>query len=63
MSTGLTISSTLLSALLVWGGIGYLIDRLAGTPKVFTAIGMVVGAILGIYLIYLKYGREDDPKA
>jgi F0F1-type ATP synthase assembly protein I len=62
MSTGLTISVTLLSALLVWGGIGYLIDRLAGTPKVFTAIGMLVGAAAGTYLIYLKHGRPDDPQ-
>jgi F0F1-type ATP synthase assembly protein I len=61
MSTGLTISVTLLSALLVWGGIGYLIDRLAGTPKVFTAIGMIVGAASGTYLIYLKHGRPQDP--
>ncbi len=63
MSTGITISATLLSALIVWGGIGYLIDRLAGTPKVFTAIGMVVGAAAGIYLIYIKYGKgHDDTK-
>jgi ATP synthase protein I len=59
MSTGLTISGYLLSALLVWGGAGYLIDRLAGTGKVFTAIGMIVGAAAGVYLIYLRYGRED----
>jgi F0F1-type ATP synthase assembly protein I len=58
MSTGLTISAYLLSALIAWGGVGYLIDRLVGTPKVFTAIGMVVGAVAGIYLIYLKFGKE-----
>ena len=58
MSTGLTISVYLLSALIAWGGIGYLIDRLVGTPKVFTAVGMVVGAVAGTYLIYLKYGKE-----
>jgi F0F1-type ATP synthase assembly protein I len=62
MSTGLTISVTLLSALLVWGGIGYLIDRLAGTPKVFTAVGMLVGAAAGTYLIYIKHGRPHDPQ-
>ena len=52
----------MLSAILVWGGIGYLIDRLAGTGKVLTAIGMVVGAGAGTYLIYLRYGRGDDAK-
>ncbi len=62
MSTGIQISAYLLSALLVWGGIGFLIDWLAGTGKVFTAIGMIVGAAAGVYLIYLRYGREHDQK-
>jgi ATP synthase protein I len=59
MSTGWAISSYLLSGILVWGGVGILIDRLAGTPRVFTAIGMVLGAVLGIYLVYVRYGRGD----
>ncbi|HEX2088415.1 MAG TPA: AtpZ/AtpI family protein [Actinomycetota bacterium] len=61
-SDGLAITATLLSALLVWGGIGFLIDWLAGTPKVFTAAGMILGAVLGIYLIYVKYGKEHDKR-
>jgi ATP synthase protein I len=62
MSTGVTISAYLLSALIVWGGVGWLIDYLAGTGKVFTAIGMIVGAAAGTYLIYLRYGKEHDEK-
>jgi F0F1-type ATP synthase assembly protein I len=62
MSTGVTISAYLLSALIVWGGIGWLIDHLAGTGKVFTAIGMIVGAGAGTYLIYLRYGKPDEQK-
>ena len=62
VSAGWAVSSYLLSAVVVWGGIGYLLDRLLGTPKVFTAIGMVLGAGLGTYLIYLRYGKEDDTK-
>ncbi len=61
-SSGLAISGTLLAGVAVYGAIGYLIDRLAGTPKVFTAIGMIVGAALGIYLVYLRYGREHEQK-
>jgi F0F1-type ATP synthase assembly protein I len=57
---GLQVSVYMLSAILVWGGVGYLVDRLAGTGKAFTAVGMVVGAIAGTYLIYLRYGRGDD---
>ncbi len=61
-SAGLAISGTLLAAVAVYGLIGYLIDRLVGTPKVFTAIGMIVGAVLGTYLIYMRYGRDHDRK-
>jgi F0F1-type ATP synthase assembly protein I len=59
MSTGVTISATLLSGILVWGAIGYLIDRLAGTGQAFTAAGMLLGAGLAIYVVYLRYGRGD----
>jgi hypothetical protein len=59
MSTGIQITAYLLAGLLAYGGIGWLIDWLAGTGKVFTAIGMVVGAVFGIYLIYVRYGKDD----
>ena len=62
MSTGWQITMYLLVAVGVFGGIGYLIDWLAGTPKAFTAAGMVIGAVFGIYMIYVKYGREDGTK-
>jgi F0F1-type ATP synthase assembly protein I len=58
MGTGWAISSTLLGGILVWGGIGYLVDRLIGTDRVFTAVGFLLGAVGGIYLVYLRYGRE-----
>ena len=63
MSTGVAITSTLLAGLLLYGGIGLLIDHLAGTGKVFTAIGMIAGAVLGIYLICVRYGRIDGTKS
>ncbi len=58
-STGWAITGYMLGGILAWGGIGLLIDWLAGTEKVFTAIGMVVGAAAAIYLVYLRYGRES----
>jgi ATP synthase protein I len=62
MSTGVAISSTLLAGVLVYAGIGLLIDHLAGTGKVFTAIGMVLGAVLGGYIVYVRYGKVDAKK-
>jgi F0F1-type ATP synthase assembly protein I len=49
---------TMLAGLAVWGGIGYLIDRLAGTHVLFLAIGLVVGGITGVYLVVVKYGAK-----
>jgi ATP synthase protein I len=59
-SAGFAISATLLSGVAVYGVIGYFIDRWLGTAKVFTAIGMIAGAALGIYVVYLRYGKERD---
>ncbi len=51
-----TIIGLLLSGVLAWGGIGWLVDRWAGT-KLFLPIGIVVGAIGSFYLIYKRYGQ------
>src|SRR5688500_8769323 len=63
LSSGWVITGEMLAALLVWGGVGYLIDWLVwGEARVFTPIGMVLGAVLGIYLLWLRYGREVGPE-
>jgi F0F1-type ATP synthase assembly protein I len=59
MGLGWSIVATLVGGIFVWGGVGYLVDRLIGTENVFTAIGFVLGAVGGIYVVYLRYGRED----
>lgn len=61
-SAAWSIIATLLAGMLVWGGIGYLIDRLVGTVKVFLPIGLIVGTAGGIYLVYLRHGRENDAR-
>lgn len=58
LGTGWAITSLILAGILAWGGLGYLVDRLAGTSRIFTAVGFVLGAAGGIYLVYLRYGRE-----
>jgi len=59
MSVAWTITSTLIAGILVWGAAGLLLDRLVRTRSVFTAIGIVLGAAGGIYMVYLRYGRGD----
>lgn len=60
LSAGWQVTAYLLAGLLTWGGIGYLVDRLAHTGRTFTALGMVLGAVAGIYLVYLRFGRSDE---
>jgi ATP synthase protein I len=57
---GWAIVSTLFAGMAVCGGLGYLGDRLLGTPHVLFAIGVVLGAGVGIYTIWLRFGREQD---
>jgi F0F1-type ATP synthase assembly protein I len=57
--TAWTVISELLAGIGVWGAIGFGVDRLVGTEKVFLPIGLVLGAAGGIYLVYLRHGRED----
>ena len=42
------------------GGLGYLADRLLGIePRILTAVGIVLGAGLAIYLVYLRFGKGE----
>jgi F0F1-type ATP synthase assembly protein I len=51
---------SLLAGPIVWGGVGYLLDEALGTGRVLTAIGVVVGALAGFYIVYLRFGRDDN---
>ena len=59
VGVGWAITSTLIAGIVVLGGLGYLVDRLAGTRAVFESVGMVAGGGLGIYLVYLRYGKGE----
>ena len=57
MATGWSITGTMVGGIAAWGGIGYVADRLLGTPHVFTTIGFLVGAVGAMYVVWLRYGR------
>ena len=48
--------TTLIGGFVVWGGIGWLLDRWLGTAFL-TPIGLILGMALGIYAVVAKYGR------
>jgi len=54
---GFVAISYLIAGIVVWGFIGWLVDRWLDTGGVATGIGAVVGAAGGVYLIARRLGR------
>ncbi len=50
------IIGLLLSGVIAWGGIGWLVDRWLGT-NLFLPIGILVGAAGAFYLVIRRYGQ------
>jgi F0F1-type ATP synthase assembly protein I len=59
---GWGITGTLLSGIIVWGGVGVLLDRWWET-RVFALVGVILGLGVAIYLVVVKYGAVDQPPA
>jgi len=52
-----SIVGYLLSGLMIWGGIGWGLDRWLGTAYL-VLVGMLLGAGSSIYLVWLRFGRD-----
>jgi F0F1-type ATP synthase assembly protein I len=57
---GWGITGTMLSGIIVWGGVGLLLDRWLET-RFFVLVGTILGLTVAIYLIVVKYGAVDPP--
>jgi len=55
---GWAVLSTLISGFVVFGGIGWLLDRWWGT-HLMVPIGVIVGMALSIYAVVMQFGRPD----
>jgi ATP synthase protein I len=53
---GYTAISYLIGGMLVWGGIGWLVDQWLGTAGIAMGIGAVIGGAAGVYLIARRLG-------
>ena len=50
----------MLSGIIVWGGVGWLLDRWLET-RFFTLVGVLLGLTVAIYLVVVKYGAVPPP--
>lgn len=46
--------STLIAGMVLWGGVGWLVDRWVGTFPALTAVGLILGMAGAIYLVIVK---------
>jgi F0F1-type ATP synthase assembly protein I len=60
ISVGYSVVSYVLAGILVGWGLGAGLDHVLHTSRVFVAILMPLGAALGVYLVYVHYGRSRD---
>lgn len=54
------MGAELVVAIVVWTGIGWLLDRWLDTDPVLMIVGALIGNFAGLYLIWLRSGRMDD---
>lgn len=55
---GLRIVSILISGLLLYGGIGWLVDKWLQTSWALP-VGLIVGMAASLYLVIARYGRSE----
>lgn len=53
---GMVALSYLIAGMVVWGGVGWLVDQWLGTSGIAFGIGVVVGGAAGVYLIVRRLG-------
>ena len=54
VNDGWSALSYLISGVLLWSGVGWLIDAWLGT-RVFVGLGIVLGAAGGVAMVWLRY--------
>lgn len=52
-----SLVGTLVGGPIAWGGIGWGIDALVGTTRVFLPLGVVLGFITSFWSVWYRYGR------
>jgi len=59
-TVGGSVVGYLPAGIVIWGGLGKLLDNLLGT-EYLTPVGLVFGSVLAMYLVYLYVVRRPEP--
>jgi ATP synthase protein I len=49
----------LMAGILIWAGVGHLLDRWLGTGPWLLGVGAIVGYAAGLYLVGLRAGKME----
>ncbi len=53
-----SVMSTLVAGPVLYGVVGWGVDQMVGTTRVFLPLGVVVGFIFSFYIVYARHGRS-----
>lgn len=53
-----SLVGTLVGGPVTWGAIGYGVDALVGTNRLFLPIGVVLGFITSVAVVWYRFGRD-----
>jgi F0F1-type ATP synthase assembly protein I len=53
-----SVMATMIAGPLLYGVLGWGIDTLLGTTRVFLALGVLLGAVSSFYIVYARFGRD-----
>jgi ATP synthase protein I len=52
-----SVMATMVAGPLLYGAIGWVVDGLVGTTRVFLALGVLLGLVSSFFIVYARYGR------
>lgn len=53
-----SLVGTLVGGPIAWGAIGWGLDSLLDTDRIFLPIGVVLGFVTGVAVVYWRFGRD-----
>lgn len=57
-----SLVGTLVGGPVTWGALGWGLDTLLGIDRVFLPIGVVLGFVTSLVVVYWRFGREERPE-